>query len=182
MFPQSVGEAAVQQHVCGVFDGCRAVGLAAWAYALGAGHLGEAAFLFSAPVCAGLHLRHRRALAPLPDVKVRFSLAKLFGGEGAAADVPFVLLVYGGAHPGHLGLELLELALLAGGGEGRQGDGHGGGQVEGLADRCHGGGQLASPGLPGRGEGGVGSGQLGHYTTAAQRGACAVLCCAVVFF
>ena len=64
-------------------------------------------------------------------------------------------------------LELLELALLAGGGEGPKGDGRGVGQVKGLADRCHGGGQLASSGLPGGGAGGVntytnvGGGQLG---------------------
>ena len=92
----------MQQHVWGVFDGCGAMGLAVWADALGAGHLDEAAGRLRAPVCAGPHLRHRRALAPLPDVKVRFPLAKLFSGEGAAADVLFILPVPGGSHPGAL--------------------------------------------------------------------------------
>ena len=83
MFPQGASEAAVQQHV--------------WADALAAGHLVEAACLLRTPVCAGPHLRHRRALAPLLDVKVGFPLAKLFGDEGAAADVPFILTVPGGS-------------------------------------------------------------------------------------
>ena len=128
MFPQGTGEATVQQDVC-----ASSMAVVLWGWQRGHMRSGWGTWV-------------KRPFS-LPDVEVRFPLAKLFGGEGAAEDVPSVLLVSGGARPGRLGLELLELALLAGGGEGHKGDGRGAGQIEGLADRCHGGGQLASPGL-----------------------------------
>ena len=127
VFPQGTGEATVQQDVC-----ASSMAVVLWGWQRGHMRSGWGTWV-------------KRPFS-LPDVEVRFPLAKLFGGEGAAEDVPSVLLVSGGARPGRLGLELLELALLAGGGEGLKVDGRGVGQVEGLADRCHGGGQLARPG------------------------------------